>query len=412
MAIADSLRVHKEDELARLRIQCDLEQRELSNDASRHLASERGERHDEACREAQGKAYTDREVLALGGASSGQMGAWERGRTVLLDSTRPVEPSSAHPPGRTVFSSADPPCGSVTNSWTTREQRALEAALRNFPQSMQTRERWTAIATAVGSRTPRECVERCRAVAAALRASQPPPLLRLSHDLLLSVLRWLGGRELCITARACKELHLAAHDDFLWLPYADALPGKWKYGMMDRGGEPLWAYTLRVRRGLYGAWIKLQEHRAGSCPYLSEIGTVEHGRFTPFSGRLPYRLPYGAICELVQLHARDEGALNHRVYKSVASFLASYAANTRTHVPEDLHMTIREIYKTCYPGFGAGTGSGAYAPGLQAGGSSTKASTSGALLGKGVATMTKKVQDEEMRKRLETNHEFQCLVVC
>lgn len=43
------------------------------------------------------------------------------------------------------------------------------------------------------------------------------------------------------------------------------------------------------------------------------------------------------------------------------------------------------------PGFGAGTGSGAYSPGLQAGGSSTKASTSGAMLGKGVATMKKKV---------------------
>jgi len=106
-------------------------------------------------------------------------------------------------------------------------------------------------------------------------------------------------------------------------------------------------------------------------------------------------------------------------------------------------MTIREIYKTCCtsvgqivfaftvrgthpynstlgyvsatmiyparrtdPGFGAGTGSGAYAPGLQAGGSSTKASTSGAMLGKGVATMRKKVADEEMRKRLDTRHEF------
>ena len=49
------------------------------------------------------------------------------------------------------------------------------------------------------------------------------------------------------------------------------------------------------------------------------------------------------------------------------------------------HKQVREIYKTCYPGFGAATGSGAYAPGLQAGGSSTKAATSSAMLGKGVA---------------------------
>ena len=67
---------------------------------------------------------------------------------------------------------------------------------------------------------------------------------------------------------------------------------------------------------------------------------------------------------------------------------------------------VREIYKTCYPGFGAATGSGAYAPGLQAGGSSTKAATSGAMLGKGVAAITRKVEDENMRKRLDTRHVF------
>ena len=50
------------------------------------------------------------------------------------------------------------------------------------------------------------------------------------------------------------------------------------------------------------------------------------------------------------------------------------------------------------------------APGLQAGGSSSKASTSGSMVGKGVATMLKKVADEEMRKRLETKHEFKHLI--
>ena len=90
--------------------------------------------------------------------------------------------------------------------------------------------------------------------------------------------------------------------------------------------------------------------------------------------------------------------------------LVALSANPRSAIPSDLHMVVREIYKTCYPGFGSGTGSGAYAPGLQAGGSSTKASTSGAMLGKGVDTMTKKVKDEDLRKRLETRHEFQFLI--
>ena len=113
---------------------------------------------------------------------------------------------------------------------------------------------------------------------------------------------------------------------------------------------------------------------------------------------------------LVQLQAAQGDGLNHRTYKLVAEQLVGWSANPRSAVPPDLHMTVREIYKTCYPGFGAGTGSGAYAPGLQAGGSSTKASTAGHMLGKGVATMTKKLQDQEMRKRLDTVHEFFNLV--
>mmetsp|Transcript_24638 Transcript_24638/g.49397 ORF Transcript_24638/g.49397 Transcript_24638/m.49397 type:complete len:118 (+) Transcript_24638:805-1158(+) len=82
----------------------------------------------------------------------------------------------------------------------------------------------------------------------------------------------------------------------------------------------------------------------------------------------------------------------------------------RSSVPTELHMTVREIYKTCYPGYGAGIGSGAYTPGLQAGGSSTRGSTSGSMLGKGVSTLLKKSGDEEMRKRLDTVHEFLALV--
>jgi len=133
------------------------------------------------------------------------------------------------------------------------------------------------------------------------------------------------------------------------------------------------------------------------------------GEFKP-KGQLDYKLPYGAVCELVQLQALQDGSLNHRTYKAVAEQLVALSSNPRSAVPPDLHMTVREIYKTCYPGFGSGVGSGAYAPGLQAGGSSTKASTSGSMLGKGVATMTKKVQDEELRARLETRHEFQNLI--
>ena len=54
----------------------------------------------------------------------------------------------------------------------------------------------------------------------------------------------------------------------------------------------------------------LTEHRAGTHPYLKELGRIDERRcFHPHRGALPYRIKYGAICEL---------GLNHRVYKAVA----------------------------------------------------------------------------------------------
>ena len=297
--------------------------------------------------------------------------------------------------------------------WTLREQRLLEAALRSHPPraDVPKRERWEAIAAAVPGRNPKECVQRVKALTTAVKKVLPPPLLRLGADLLLAVLEFCGGAELCAVAATCKELTPAAHDDALWLPFADALPSKWAYSRRDREDEPPWHYTLRIREGLFGAWRKLNDHQAGRLPYLLEIGTVERGEvFKPTGGTMDYRVSYGAVCELVQLKAKQQGGLNHLVYKAVAEQLVALSANPRSAIPPDLHMTIREIYKTCYPGFGAGTGSGAYAPGLQAGGSSTKASTSGSMVGKGVATMVKKHDKEEMRKRLDTRHVFMNLI--
>jgi len=296
-----------------------------------------------------------------------------------------------------------------STGWTPREQRLLEVAMRANPATMEKRARWGAIAAAVG-RSPKECVARARALAAAVKAALPPPLLRLQTDAMARVCEFRGGRELCALAATNKELTLTAHDDLLWLPLGDALPNGYAYSNRDRGCEPVWRYTLRLRQGLYGSWHMLTEHRAGTHPYLNELGRFEKGHFRPLDGALPYRIKYGAICELVQREAQEQGGLNHRVYKAVADLLVACSANSRSRVPPDLHMTVREIFKTCYPGFGSATGSGAYAPGVQSGGSSAKGHATGSMVGKGVSVMTKKVQDEEMRKRLETCHEFLALV--
>ncbi|KAL1511858.1 hypothetical protein AB1Y20_005143 [Prymnesium parvum] len=299
----------------------------------------------------------------------------------------------------------------IEGGWSAHEQAVLQDALRRYPaypgdERWNKRERWTSIAAELPGRTAAEVLRRCRQLQAWARRRAGPPLLRLGTDGLLLILELLSPPDLCMCARVSKELLAICHHDALWLPLANALPSKWAYDREDRGDEPPWAFTLRVRKSLYGAWYKLQAHLAGQYPYLEEIGTLHGCKFTPHNGVLHHKIAYGAICELVQLEMKQQGALNANVYKAVAQQLVAHSVNPRSIVPPDLHMTIREIYKTCYPGFGAGTGSGAYAPGLQAGGSSTKASTSGAMLGKGVATMRKKVADEEMRKRLDTRHEF------
>ena len=203
--------------------------------------------------------------------------------------------------------------------WTPLEQRALEAAMRAHPAcaGVAPADRWRGIAALVPGRSARECVQRCRTLAAAVRASALAPapsvappipsaaLLRLDGDVLFGVLARVDGRALCACACACRELGAAAHDDALWLPIADALPSKWAYSRRDRGGEAVWSYCLRMRTGLYGAWRKLNLHRAGECPYLRKLGTVDRGTFVP-AGALDYKLAYGAVCELVQLESKRE----------------------------------------------------------------------------------------------------------
>lgn len=293
--------------------------------------------------------------------------------------------------------------------WTDEQQAALEQALRKYPRSLEKRLRWGSIAAAVG-KPPRECLRRCREIAAVARVNFPP-IMRLSHDALMSVLELLPGSDLCAFASVCKAAAVAAHDDTLWMRLDKSLPPSWHYDRLDRGGEARWRYVLRVRVALHGAWRRLKEHQAGHKPYLSEIGTVVRDRFEPTDGVLPYRITYGAVCELVMLQVRQDGdrSVNANTYRRVAEFITAHSANSKSYSPP-IHMAVREIYKMCYPGFGAGVGSTGIAPGVQAGGSSTTGGTSGSMAGRGLTTMMKRLGDEELRKRLDTQHVFFALI--
>jgi hypothetical protein len=201
--------------------------------------------------------------------------------------------------------------------WTLREQRGLQAALRTCPAKdfASAGARWQAVAAQLPGRTAKECLQRCKQLAAAVKAHRPSPLVRLEADVLLLVLERLSGFALCTAACVCKELRSAARDEVLltlpltlvavnpipnpalackkvlWMPFAEALPSSWAYSARDRGGEPAWRYTLRMREGLYGSWRMMTEHREGRTPYLREMGRVEHTLTLTLTLPLPLPLP-------------------------------------------------------------------------------------------------------------------------
>ena len=289
-------------------------------------------------------------------------------------------------------------------AWTAVEQRQLELAMRHTRAANCTvKQRWTHIANLVQSKTPAECLARAKTIAKALRRYALLPLL--PHDSLLCVLKKLSGPDLCALACTCRALRAAAHDDLLWFKLCQSLPLSMHYEACDRNGEPVWKYCLRVRFALHGAWRMLLEHNAGRNPYLAEIGELVDGNFTPTHGVLPFRMKYGAIAELVQLQVKKDGQLTAATYREVANFITAHSANSRSY-SAPIHMSVREVYKLCYPGYGSGVGASGVAPGVQAGGgSSSKASTGVLFSSKG-----KRVADEERRKRLDSVIEFFALV--
>ena len=292
-----------------------------------------------------------------------------------------------------------------------------------------------------------------------LSASEDAPLdlLRLNaefSDAMVSILERMTGPDLCKMACICKDLRDAAHDEVLWMPLARELCADWTAATNPRfADEPTWAYTLRVRHAMLSSsvWKKLDDHRNGCCPYLQELGTVVSGKWLPDTTKISTvnacNLKYGAICELVLLEAaRDGGHVSHRCYKAVADEISKLAADTKTATPEDTHMVIREIYKSCYAGFGMA--SGASSAGMGFGEPGTLANV---IARKGVARRVSREKmgesgcgrrtprasrekvggacspssprsptfkpspvrgllDEEMRKRLEMQHNFMSLV--
>jgi len=87
----------------------------------------------------------------------------------------PAKPAAAPPPAAVA---APPPpaaaaagAGAAASEWSEEQQRALEAALKQFPASVGA-DRWERIAEVVPGKTKGECVRRYKEIVAALKAKK------------------------------------------------------------------------------------------------------------------------------------------------------------------------------------------------------------------------------------------------
>jgi DnaJ family protein C protein 2 len=72
--------------------------------------------------------------------------------------TKKAEPTQASPVDKDQTPSSSPA------EWTQPQQKALEAAMKQFPATMDKKERWNKIAEAIPGKTPKDCVDRVKEI--------------------------------------------------------------------------------------------------------------------------------------------------------------------------------------------------------------------------------------------------------
>lgn len=70
---------------------------------------------------------------------------------------KPEAPQGAQP-------AKEQPTMSPAGEWSQTQQKALEAAMKQFPATMDKKERWVKIAEAIPGKTPKECIERVKEI--------------------------------------------------------------------------------------------------------------------------------------------------------------------------------------------------------------------------------------------------------
>lgn len=75
-----------------------------------------------------------------------------------------AEPAKKPEPTQPEESAKDQPASPAPGEWNQNQQKALEAAMKQFPASMDKKERWTKISEAIPGKTPKDCIDRVKEI--------------------------------------------------------------------------------------------------------------------------------------------------------------------------------------------------------------------------------------------------------
>ena len=116
------------------------------------------------------KAAETIKMEKTGGKKGGKGKKGKKGKTAVKKKEEVEKEASS--PATPAAAAATPTAAQV--EWTAEEQTKLENALREFPRTMDKKDRWKAIGNAVGSKSARECIQRFKEIRAIAAAKAQP----------------------------------------------------------------------------------------------------------------------------------------------------------------------------------------------------------------------------------------------
>jgi DnaJ family protein C protein 2 len=130
-----------------------------------------GSRWEKIARDMIGGSKTIHEVTAMAKELSiknvrGEKNILSTMEQVMSEKTgaKPAEPAKKPEPQLSPAASKEQPASPSPIEWSQAQQKALEAAMKQYPATMDKKERWVKISEAIPGKTPKDCIERVKEI--------------------------------------------------------------------------------------------------------------------------------------------------------------------------------------------------------------------------------------------------------